>query len=456
MLTFYNTLSRKKETLKSSKGAIVKIYICGPTVYDFAHLGNLRAYLFSDILIRYLNFYGYKTRSVMNITDVDDKTIAGAKKAKISLKEYTKKYEKAFFEDLDKLNIQRANIYPRATENIKEIQDLILDLYKKGYAYEKDGSVYFDISKFKNYGCLSKINLKGLKNGARVDLDQYEKESPSDFVLWKKAKPNEPFWNLKLPITYNLKPKTLFGRPGWHIECSAMAMKYLGKTLDFHLGGVDLIFPHHENEIAQSEAATGKKFAKFWLHNEHLLVSGQKMAKSLGNYYTLRDLISRGFDPLAFRYLCLQSHYRSKMNFTWESLKAAAITLKDLQTLGQRQSNQNYNTIEYWSICSKIENKIIKALDDDLDTPRALAILHKANNFGLWLKFDEVLGLNLKSQISKLKITAQISKLLKEREKLRKQGKFKEADEIRKKIKEMGYEIEDTEKGPRLVVCSRP
>jgi cysteinyl-tRNA synthetase len=453
MLTFYNTLSRKKETLKSSKRAIVKIYICGSTVYDFAHLGNLRAYLFSDILVRYLNFRGYKTRSVMNITDVDDKTIKGAKAAGISLREYTKKYEQAFFSDLKSLNIQKADFYPKATECIKEIQDLIKKLWQKGYAYEKDGSVYFDISKFKKYGRLSKINLKGLKKGARVDLDQYEKESPGDFVLWKKAKPNEPFWNLKLPITYNLKPKTLFGRPGWHIECSAMAMKYLGETLDFHLGGVDLIFPHHENEIAQSEAATGKKFAKFWLHNEHLLVSGQKMAKSLGNYYTLRDLISRGFDPLAFRYLCLQSHYRSKMNFTWESLKAAERTLKEIRALGQRQKgtvpaqkfthNQGLSQIE-------------RALDDDLDTPKALSILHKANNFRLWLKFDEVLGLNLKSQISKLKITAQISKLLKERERLRKQGKFKEADEIRKKIKEMGYEIEDTEKGPRLVVCSRP
>jgi len=461
-------LARKKEVFRPFR-KVVSIYTCGPTVYDFVHLGNLRAYLFSDILVRYLQYKKYKTRWVMNITDVDDKTIAGAKKAGVSLKEFTKKYEKIFFDDLETLNIKRADFYPRATEQIKEIQDLILRLYKMGYAYEKDGSVYFDISKFQNYGQLSKIDLKGLKEGARVDLDQYEKESPGDFVLWKKKKEGEPSWNFNLrsatdSLLSGLRPKgsppmrdesvaslpyNLPGRPGWHIECSAMAMKYLGETLDFHLGGTDLIFPHHENEIAQSEAATGKQFVKFWLHNEHLLVEGQKMAKSLGNYYTLKDLTSRGFDPLAFRYLCLSTHYRNKMNFTWESLKAAETTLKEIQTLGQRQFNQNYNTIEYWSICSKIKNKIIKILDDDLDTPTALSILHKAGDFNLWLSFEPVFGLGLKKQA--LKIPAEIQKLVIKREKLRKQGKFEEGDKVRKEIQKRGYTVEDTEKGPRIL-----
>jgi len=437
-MKFFNTRSKKKETFRPLTQGVVKIYSCGPTVYGPAHLGNLRAYIFADILNRLLNFKGYQTRWVMNITDIDDKTIQGAKKAGVSLKEFTKKNEKNFLKDLKYLNIKKADFYPKATENIKEIQDLIKRLFEKGYAYEKDGSVYFDISRFKNYGKLSHLDLEGVEAGARVDLDQYEKESPGDFVLWKKKKPGEPAWQL------NVNGLKLDGRPGWHIECSAMAMKYLGATLDFHLGGVDLIFPHHENELAQSEAATGKPFVRFWLHNEHLLVDGKKMAKSLGNFYILKDLIARGFDPLSFRYLCLQTHYRSKMNFTWESLEAAENTLKEIRKLGQREFRQSANYSG--------RSSVISALEDDLDTPKVLAILHKANNFNLWLEFDKVLGLGLgKIKEQRAKIKDEIWSLLEKREELRKQGRFEEADEIREKIQKMGYEIEDTEEGPRLI-----
>jgi len=437
-MKFFNTRSKKKETFRPLTQGIVKIYSCGPTVYGPAHLGNLRAYIFADVLNRFLNFKGYQTRWVMNITDIDDKTIQGAKKAGVSLKEFTKKNENNFLKDLKYLNVKKADFYPKATENIKEIQDLIKRLFEKGYAYEKNDSVYFDISRFKNYGKLSHLDLEGVEAGARVDADQYEKEAPGDFVLWKKKKPGEPAWQL------NVNGLKLDGRPGWHIECSAMAMKYLGATLDFHLGGVDLIFPHHENEIAQSEAATGKPFVRFWLHNEHLLIDGKKMAKSLGNFYILKDLIARGFDPLSFRYLCLQTHYRSKMNFTWESLEAAEKTLKEIKKLGQRESGQ--------SISASVRRFIISAFEDDLDTPKALAILHRANNFNLWLEFDKVLGLGLgKIKEQRVKIKNEIRSLLEKREELRKQGRFEEADKIREKIQKMGYEIEDTEEGPRLI-----
>ena len=446
-MKFFNTKNRKKEIFRPSSKEI-KIYSCGPTVYDFAHIGNLRAFVFNDILVRYLKFKGFKTKLVSNITDIDDKTILGAQKAKMPLSDFTKKYEKLFFKDIGKLNIQKADKYPRATEHIKEMQNLIKILWKKGYAYEKDGSIYFDISKFKNYGKFSKIDLAGLKEGARVSADLYNKESSGDFVLWKKSKNGEPSWQLAIG------GKLLVGRPGWHIECSAMAMKYLGETIDFHLGGIDLVFPHHENEIAQSEAATGKEFSRFWLHNEHLLVDGAKMSKSLGNFYTLPDLIKKGYDPLAFRYLCLQTHYRSKMNFTFKALDAAQNTLDEIRVLDQRQKGQGTLLLSHNTHNQGLSLPIVKALDDDLDTPKALAILHKANDFNLWVYFDKVLGLGLKklkTQNSKLKTSTQISKLLKERENLRKAGEFEKADKIRLEIEKMGYKIEDTKKGTDII-----
>ena len=312
MIKLFNTLSGKKEMFKPFKGKTAQIYTCGPTVYNYAHLGNLRTYVFEDILRRALEINGYKIKQITNITDVEDKIIKKARQEKKEISQITRPYEKIFFEDLEKLNIEKAERYPRATEHIKEIINLISVLMKKGFAYQvEDKSVYFKISKFKNYGKLSR--LKKRRAVGRIDSDEYKKDDVQDFVLWKSAKSNEPFWSSPWGA----------GRPGWHIECSAMSMKYLGKTLDIHAGGVDLIFPHHENEIAQSEAATGKKFSKFWIHGEHLLVDGEKMSKSLGNIFTLRDFEKNNVNFLAFRYLLLGTHYRKKLNFTWQSLKAA-------------------------------------------------------------------------------------------------------------------------------------
>ena len=442
MLSLFNTKTKKKEPIKATGGREFKIYTCGPTVYDFAHIGNLRAYLMADILVRFLRFQKQKVHWVMNITDIDDKTIRGAKAIQKSLSEFSGHYQKEFVKDLKILNILPADQYPKATENIKEIQDLIVKLYQKGFAYEKSGSLYFNIRRFPNYGRFSQTVLDD-KKVSRIDADQYEKEATGDFVLWKKAKPDEPKWDLKLK-TKDKRQITLSGRPGWHIECSAMALKYLGQTIDIHMGGIDLMFPHHENEIAQSEAATGKEFAKIWMHNEHLLVDGKKMSKSLNNFYTLRDLITRGFDPLAFRYLCLQSHYQSKMNFSIASLRAAEKTLAEIRKLGQRKVEK--------PITSSLIHSVTSSLDNNLDTPKALAILHSENNFKLWQYFEPVLGLGLdRLKVKKEKLKAGIEELIKEREKLRKEKKFEKADEIRKKLLEQGYEVEDTKKGTRVV-----
>src|SRR3989338_8353872 len=313
-LKLYNTLTRKKEVFKPIKDKIVNLYTCGPTIYDYAHIGNFRAYICSDILKRYLKYKGFKVKHIMNITDVDDKTIKGANQQKISLKDYTKKYEKIFFEDIEALNIDKADVFPKATEHIKEMIDLVKKLLKNGIAYKsEDGSIYYDISKFKDYGKLSHTKIKELKEGARVNQDSYEKESANDFALWKAYHEEDGniFWQTEIGK----------GRPGWHIECSAMSMKYLGSHFDIHAGGVDLVFPHHENEIAQSEAFTGKKFVNYWFHNEHLLVDGRKMSKSLGNYYTLRDLLTKNYNPKAIRYLLLSTHYRQQLNFLKKNLK---------------------------------------------------------------------------------------------------------------------------------------
>src|SRR3989344_3228869 len=315
-LKLYNTLTRKKEIVKPIKDKIVKLYTCGPTVWDYAHIGNFRAYVCVDILKRYLKYKGFKVKHVMNITDVDDKTIKGANREGISLKDYTRKYEKLFFEDIEALNIDKADVYPRATEHIKEMVEIIKKLLKNKVAYKSDdGSVYYDISKFKDYGKLSHTKISSLKEGARVKQDSYEKEEARDFALWKAYSPEDGnvFWETEISK----------GRSGWHIECSAMSMKHLGNHFDIHAGGIDLVFPHHENEIAQSEASTKKKFANYWFHNEHLLVNGQKMSKSLGNFFTLRDLLQKGFNPKAIRYLLLSANYRMQLNFTEEAVKSA-------------------------------------------------------------------------------------------------------------------------------------
>ncbi len=481
MLKFYNTLSRKKEIFlpssiplkarllrgKPIKKGQVGIYSCGPTVYDLAHIGNFRAYIFADILRRYLEYKGYKVKHIMNITDIDDKTIKNSGLAKMGLKDFTEKYTREFFKDLKTLNIKRASQYPKATEHVDEMIKFTEVLEKKGYAYERLHSVYFDISKFKNYGKLSKIGLKGIKPGARVDLDEYQKDAPGDFTLLKRSTLNE----IKRGIFYQTKWGKV--RPGWHLECSVMSMKELGKTFDIHTGGVDLIFPHHENEIAQSEAYTGKKFVNFWLHNEHLMVEGKKMSKSLGNFYTLRDLLKLGYSWQAIRYFLLSSHYRQKTNLTFLALKGAENAVEGLKTfmgklrqkIAKTKQAQNLKFVQ--GLSSKAKKDFEEAMDDDLNTPRALAVIYKLikeinkienlNNkiikqvLGIINEFDSVLGLNL-SEIKKKKIEVpkEIIKLLKEREKLRKSKQWKKSDEIRKKIETMGYLIEDTKEGPKL------
>lgn len=432
------------------------MYTCGPTVYNFAHIGNLRTYIFEDVLRRNIKANGYDVFQVMNITDIDDKIIKESQSSKKEIKEITSFFEEKFFEDLKKLNIEIPEKAPRATEHISEMVALIQKLIDKGYAYKSDdGSVYFSIFKFENYGKLSHPDLSGIKKFQRVSADEYEKDEVKDFVLWKARKEGEPFWESPWGP----------GRPGWHIECSAMSMKYLGESFDIHTGGVDNIFPHHENEIAQSEAATEKPFAKYWLHGEHLLVNGQKMAKSAGNFYTLSDIEEKGFDPLSFRYLCLQTHYQSKMNFTWEALSAAQTALEGLRKAYMSfkkdiESGKKKKRL-FSRKLSDFKKEILKALNDNLNTSQVLAMLWTllkekslipAEKASLIEFADEILGLNLKKGIVIMEIIPdELIELAKERDQLRKQGQFKEADQIRLRIEEKGYELRDNENGYKII-----
>jgi len=454
MIKLFNTLSGKKEMFKPFKGKTAQIYTCGPTVYNYAHLGNLRTYVFEDILRRALEINGYKIKQITNITDVEDKIIKKARQEKKEISQITRPYEKIFFEDLEKLNIEKAERYPRATEHIKEIINLISVLMKKGFAYQvEDKSVYFKISKFKNYGKLSR--LKKRRAVGRIDSNEYKKDDVQDFVLWKSAKSNEPFWSSPWGA----------GRPGWHIECSAMSMKYLGKTLDIHAGGVDLIFPHHENEIAQSEAATGKKFSKFWIHGEHLLVDGEKMSKSLGNIFTLRDLKKKGVNFLAFRYLLLGTHYRKKLNFTWQSIIASQNSLNRLYRHVNDFAAQNPPTSKLRRASKKLADQykkdFIATINDDLNTSKALSIVWeviKEKNLPgrekreLLIGFDKVLGLGLKDIRPKKTaiIPRKIKDFVQKRELLRNNKQFIQADALRKQIEKLGYIVKDTSSGPLI------
>src|SRR5688572_5201959 len=325
-LRFFNTLSQQVELFAPTDGNTVRMYTCGPTVFNYVHIGNLRTFTFQDILRRWLLARGYTMNHVMNITDVEDKIIHSAMQQNKSLREYTAVYEKAFIEDAALLRLQRPERLVRATEHIGEMIEAIEQLASKGYTYQTDGSVYYRIGKFPAYGRLSRLDFDGMRSGARVDVDEYGKDDARDFVLWKAKKDSEPAWQAPMGE----------GRPGWHIECSVMAMKYLGETLDIHAGGIDLAFPHHENEIAQSEALTGKKFVRYWLHSEHLIVEGQKMSKSLGNFYTLRDLTAQGYAPETIRYLLASVPYRKKLNFTFDGLKAAATAIDRLRNFKLR------------------------------------------------------------------------------------------------------------------------
>ena len=321
-LQAFNTLGRRVEALQPIEPGHVRLYTCGPTVYNVAHIGNLRTFLWEDVLARHLRSTGLRVTQVMNLTDVDDKTIKGATEAGLSLTEFTGKYADLFFRDIDRLGLQRAERYPRATEHIPEMLEITAKLLERGHAYESEGSVYFRISTFPAYGRLSGIDLSQARRSDRVADDEYEKEDIKDFVLWKAAKPGEPTWDSPWGP----------GRPGWHVECSAMSMKYFGPHFDIHTGAVDNIFPHHENEIAQSEAATGEKFVDLWMHAEHLIVDGEKMAKSKGNFYTLDDVLARKNDPVAVRYLLLSVPYRKKLNFTWEALTGAASAVERIRS----------------------------------------------------------------------------------------------------------------------------
>lgn len=342
------------------------MYTCGPTVYDFAHIGNYRTFVFQDILRRYLKYSGFRVKHVVNLTDVDDKTIRKSKDAGLSLREYTQEFINAFLVDRDLLNLDPPEIMVRATDCIEDMVKLVEALQQKGLTYSSDGSVYFRVAGFKDYGKLSKINLAGNRAGARVDSDEYDKDDARDFVLWKAAKPGEPFWEAPFGM----------GRPGWHLECSAMAMKYLGETFDIHSGGADLIFPHHENEIAQSEGATGKPFARFWVHAEHLIVNGEKMSKSLGNFYTLRDLIAKGYHPSAIRYLLASVPYSKPLNFTFDGLVQAQKSIERLRNFEYRLKNEKFPSGQNPALdehSHQSRQAFEDALDNNLNTAEALA-----------------------------------------------------------------------------------
>lgn len=459
MIKLYNTLSQKKENFKPRKKNEVGLYTCGPTVYNYAHIGNLRSFIFADILARTLKYNGFSLKWIMNITDVDDKTIKNSKlkypnlAPKQALRKFTKFYEKLFWQDLKKLNILKPTHSPRATETILEMQKLIVSILKQKYGYIKDGSIYFDLKKYiKNYkyGKLVKLDIKKLKINDRIDADEYEKENLQDFVLWKGKKLKEPSWDFKI------KNKNYPGRPGWHIECSAMSKKYLGSTFDIHSGGIDLKFPHHEDEIAQS--IIGYKCQKpvnFWMHNEHVLVEGKKMAKSLKNFYTLDDLIKKNINPLSYRYLFLNTHYGSKFNFTWKSINGAQNAINNLREK-IKEFKEESSQKSGLSMKAKIyEKKFLYFLCDNLNTPKALALMWQlikdkkisgAEKYTLLMNFDKVLGLSL-DKIKKDKIPQKIRKFAKLREKYRAQKNWEKADQVRIKIQKNGYSIEDTKKG---------
>ncbi len=460
-LRFYNTLSQQVEEFVPREGNVVRMYTCGPTVYHYVHIGNFRTFTFQDILRRWLRARGYELQHVMNITDVEDKIIRNAVAQKKELREYTAEYEEAFLEDARLLRLQQPERMVRATEHIPEMGDAIRRLEATGFTYRSDGSVYFRIAKFPNYGKLSHIDVGGMRAGARVDDDKYEKDDARDFVLWKAPKEGEPFW--ESPVGP--------GRPGWHIECSVMAMKYLGETLDIHAGGVDLTFPHHENEIAQSEALTGKQFVRYWLHSEHLIVEGQKMSKSLNNFYTLRDVLGMGYQPEVVRYLLTSVPYRKKVNFTFDGLKAAATSIERLRNFRLRLSTSQFPEGADESLeqrAAQASSVFDSSLDDDLNTAEALAAVFdyvrdvntamdaggfRAGNLesanGLLAKFDGVFDVLQPTASAESISDDAVEGLIAERIQAKKARNFARSDEIRATLLERGVIIEDTREGSR-------
>jgi cysteinyl-tRNA synthetase len=461
-ICLFNTLTRKKETFIPMVPGKAKIYTCGPTVYDYAHIGNFRAFLFEDLLKRWLVYRGYNVTHIMNLTDIDDKTIKGSQKQGIPLRQFTDFYVKAFFEDIKALNIEPADVYPKATDHVREMVKIIQTLLAKGFAYKgEDGSIYFSVCKFPEYGKLSHIKVDELKAGARVSQDEYAKEEAQDFALWKAWTPEDGnvYWETELGK----------GRPGWHIECSAMSMKYLGETFDIHCGGIDNMFPHHENETAQSEAATGKKFVNYWMHNEHLQVEGKKMSKRLGNFYTLRDLLAKGYDPIVIRYLLISTHYRQQFNFTFEGLEASKAAVERLRNFVRRlhEAEGTTNPEKVANLTAKLEACFGGSMDDDLNIGIALSSLfdfvreinglldanlvskqEAAEIGGLMMRIDAVLGVIGKVEVEEA-LSADIDALVQKREDARKAKNWKEADAIRAQLKAMGIMLEDTAQGIR-------
>ena len=461
-MKIYNTLTRRLEEFEPIEGKRARMYTCGPTVYDYAHIGNFRAYVFEDILRRHLEWSGYEVMQVMNLTDVDDKTIKGAREKGVPLKEYTSEYVKAFFNDLEALNIEKAEIYPAATDHVEEMIALIDQIIKKGHAYvSEEGSVYYDVNSFANYGRLSGIQKSGLKAGARIASDEYEKANVADFALWKawSEEDGDVVWESPWGR----------GRPGWHIECSAMSTKYLGESFDIHTGGIDNMFPHHENEIAQSEAASGKPFVKYWMHCGYLVVDGAKMSKSLGNFHTLRQILEKGYEGRDLRYILASAHYRQPLNFTFDALDAARSSLQRLDDYRERLETVSGGTespAEAPGWAEEGRRGFRAALDDDLNMPEALgslfAMVHSGNRaldrgdigpgeakaaFDTLVEMDRVTGV-LGRKDSELDGRAR--ELLEARGIARSEKRWDESDRIRDELAELGWEVRDTSDGQKV------
>ena len=458
MLRIYNTLSNTEEEFRPIEEGVVRFYACGPTVYNYAHIGNFRTFVFQDLLRRYLRYSGYQVLHVMNITDVDDKTIQNARAQGMSLRDYTTRYTEAFLEDSRTLRIAPPDVMPRATDHIPEMVALILILEEKGYTYRKDGSVYFNIASFDGYGKLSKTDFSGAQAGASVDTDKYDKANARDFVLWKARKEGEDFWETELGP----------GRPGWHIECSAMSMKYLGETFDIHCGGIDLVFPHHENEIAQSECATGRPFARYWVHPEFLIVEGEKMSKSLGNFLTLRDLTAQGYAPEAIRYLLLSVHYRKQLNFTMDGLHQAAAAidrLEDFLLRAREKASDEAPTPEFKAEAAAARVRFREAMDSDINTSAALAALfdfvraaNQRDSRGALTGGDARLAIAFLEEVDGVFnilrgrpeiLDEEIARQIEARQEARRRRDFAEADRIRDQLLAEGIQLEDTREGVR-------
>ena len=469
----FNSLTRREEALEPLADNTVRFYTCGPTVYNFAHIGNFRAYMFEDILRRVIQFNGMKVKQVMNLTDVDDKTIRGANAAGVALTDYTKTYKDAFFADLKKLNIQPAEVYPAATDHIPEMIALVEKLVEKGVAYKSDdGSVYFAVTKFPGYGKLAHIDFDNQRTGARCAADEYDKENVGDFALWKAWEESDG------PVGWDSPWGR--GRPGWHIECSAMSMKYLGETFDLHTGGIDNLFPHHENEIAQAEAATGKPFVKTWMHCAHLKVNGEKMSKSAGNFFTLRDLIEKGWSGREIRYVLVNAHYRQGLNFAFSALEDARRSLERIDrcvdALSARVEALKGGEVEgaekpEWA--TKCLDDFTAAVNEDLNTPKAFAALFELvrhtnaylanpqalnlstsqllNILNIFKRMDSVLGVIFFGKAAKTAVPAEIQTLLDQRAEARKAKNWAESDRLRDAIAAAGWLVKDSKDGQTVM-----